>query len=50
MPTMMPTTASYDDVELSNMRKVIAKRLAQSKQTVPHYYLTTEIEIDQLLA
>ena len=32
------------------MRKVIAKRLSQSKQTVPHFYLTVECQIDALLA
>ena len=31
------------------MRKVIAKRLLESKQTVPHFYLTQNIEIDALL-
>ncbi|MBN8543292.1 MAG: pyruvate dehydrogenase complex dihydrolipoamide acetyltransferase [Alphaproteobacteria bacterium] len=33
----------------NNMRKVIAKRLQESKQTVPHFYLTVEVEIDALL-
>ncbi|MFZ4125322.1 MAG: pyruvate dehydrogenase complex dihydrolipoamide acetyltransferase [Rickettsiales bacterium] len=33
----------------NNMRKVIAKRLQESKQTVPHFYLTIEVEIDTLL-
>ena len=32
------------------MRKVIAARLTESKQTVPHYYLTIDCEIDALLA
>jgi len=32
------------------MRKVIAKRLLESKQTVPHFYLTVECEVDALLA
>jgi pyruvate dehydrogenase E2 component (dihydrolipoamide acetyltransferase) len=31
------------------MRKIIAKRLTESKQTVPHFYLTSNIEIDALL-
>jgi pyruvate dehydrogenase E2 component (dihydrolipoamide acetyltransferase) len=34
----------------SNMRKVIARRLSESKQTVPHFYLTIDCEIDELLA
>ena len=34
----------------SNIRKVIARRLSESKQTVPHFYLTVDCEIDGLLA
>lgn len=33
----------------NNMRKVIARRLLESKQTVPHFYLTIECELDALL-
>jgi pyruvate dehydrogenase E2 component (dihydrolipoamide acetyltransferase) len=36
-------------VQNNNMRKVIAKRLTESKQQVPHFYLTVECEIDKLL-
>jgi len=35
---------------LSGMRKTIARRLTESKQTVPHFYLTIDTEIDELLA
>lgn len=35
--------------KLSTMRKVIAKRLTESKQTVPHIYLTVDIRLDALL-
>jgi pyruvate dehydrogenase E2 component (dihydrolipoamide acetyltransferase) len=35
---------------LTAMRKVIAQRLTESKQTVPHFYLTVDCEIDALLA
>lgn len=35
--------------KLSNMRKTIARRLTESKQTVPHIYLTVDIELDALL-
>ena len=31
------------------MRRVIAKRLTESKQSVPHFYLTMDIELDALL-
>lgn len=34
----------------TNMRKVIARRLLESKQTVPHFYLTIDCEMDRLLA
>ena len=34
----------------TNMRKVIARRLLESKQTIPHFYLTVDCEIDRLLA
>ena len=34
----------------TSMRKVIARRLLESKQTVPHFYLTVDCEIDRLLA
>ena len=35
---------------LSQMRKTIARRLSESKQTVPHFYLTVDCELDALLA
>lgn len=40
----------HQDIKLSNMRKVIAKRLSESKQSIPHFYLTIRCEIDNLLA
>ncbi|MGE4313632.1 MAG: pyruvate dehydrogenase complex dihydrolipoamide acetyltransferase, partial [Pseudobdellovibrionaceae bacterium] len=39
----------YELVPNNNMRKVVAKRLLESKQTVPHFYLTVECQIDGLL-
>ncbi len=39
----------YRLVPNSNMRKVIAKRLVESKQTVPHFYLTVDCQLDELL-
>ncbi|PIO71357.1 2-oxo acid dehydrogenase acyltransferase [Teladorsagia circumcincta] len=41
--------ADYTDIPVSNMRRTIAKRLTASKTTIPHYYLTAEINIDSLL-
>lgn len=34
---------------MSNIRRTIAKRLLESKQQIPHYYLTQEINVDSLL-
>lgn len=56
-PAAAPAAGVYpphDDIpfreeRLSNMRKTIAKRLTESKTTVPHFYLTVECEIDNLL-
>ncbi len=39
----------FTEIPHSNMRKVIAQRLQESKQQVPHFYLTIEVEIDKLL-
>ena len=44
-PAGVPMTA----VKLSNMRRTIARRLAESKATVPHFYLTVDIRLDALL-
>ncbi|AIL13063.1 branched-chain alpha-keto acid dehydrogenase subunit E2 [Candidatus Paracaedimonas acanthamoebae] len=41
---------AYEEIKVSNMRKVIAQRLTESKQHVPHFYLTVECEIDELLS
>ena len=40
---------AYDLIPNSMTRKVIAKRLSESKQTVPHFYLTVDCQIDRLL-
>ncbi len=41
---------SYEFVELDAMRRTIARRLTESKQTVPHFYLRADIEFDAALA
>ncbi|WP_114749028.1 pyruvate dehydrogenase complex dihydrolipoamide acetyltransferase [Pleomorphovibrio marinus] len=41
---------SYKEEKVSQMRKVIAKRLAESKFTAPHFYLTMEINMDKSIA
>jgi pyruvate dehydrogenase E2 component (dihydrolipoamide acetyltransferase) len=42
--------AGYEEVPLDAMRKTIAARLTQAKQTIPHFYLTADITIDRLIA
>nr|CAH7726886.1 unnamed protein product [Callosobruchus chinensis] len=44
-----PSSSPYVDIPVSGMRATIAKRLLQSKTTVPHYYLTIEVNVDKLL-
>src|SRR5581483_11069460 len=39
----------YTEKPHSSMRRVIARRLTEAKQTVPHFYLTVDCEIDELL-
>jgi pyruvate dehydrogenase E2 component (dihydrolipoyllysine-residue acetyltransferase) len=46
-PTRAPGT---ELVEPSRMRRVIGERMTQSKQQVPHYYATVEVEMNDLLA
>jgi pyruvate dehydrogenase E2 component (dihydrolipoamide acetyltransferase) len=43
------TDIPHEAVKLSNMRKVIARRLTESKQTIPHYYLSIDVRLDALL-
>ena len=47
--TATAPSAGYIDIPVSNMRKVIGTRLTQSKQEVPHYYLTAEVNMDKAL-
>ncbi|MGI9508347.1 MAG: pyruvate dehydrogenase complex dihydrolipoamide acetyltransferase [Geminicoccaceae bacterium] len=42
--------APVEEIVLTNMRKVIARRLTESKQTIPHFYLTMDCELDALLS
>jgi pyruvate dehydrogenase E2 component (dihydrolipoamide acetyltransferase) len=46
----MYEAGSFEEVTLDGMRKTIAKRLVESKQTVPHFYLSLDVELDALLA
>jgi pyruvate dehydrogenase E2 component (dihydrolipoamide acetyltransferase) len=40
----------YEEVKLDGMRKIIAARLTEAKQTIPHFYLRRDIKLDALLA
>ena len=44
-----PLEIPNEVVKLSNMRKTIARRLTESKQQVPHIYLTLDVQLDALL-
>jgi pyruvate dehydrogenase E2 component (dihydrolipoamide acetyltransferase) len=52
-PAVSPASAfgqeSYEEVNVSQMRKTIARRLAESKFTAPHFYLTMEIHMDKAI-
>ncbi len=50
VPIAAGQVGGYREIPLNNFRKVIAKRLTESKQTVPHFYLTIDCTIDKLLA
>jgi len=52
LPPLTPTfpaSSDFTDLDTSNMRKVIAKRLQQSKHEIPHYYLTVECNMDKII-
>ncbi len=52
-PTPAPSAgapdAPHQEISLSTMRKVVARRLTEAKQQVPHFYLTVDCELDALL-
>jgi len=49
-PAFVPAgTESYTEENVSQMRKTIARRLAESKFTAPHFYLTMEIDMDNAM-
>ncbi len=53
VPVQLPQIVgeeSYEEINVSQMRKTIAKRLAESKFTAPHFYLTMEINMDKAIA
>mmetsp|Transcript_17142 Transcript_17142/g.25371 ORF Transcript_17142/g.25371 Transcript_17142/m.25371 type:complete len:498 (+) Transcript_17142:25-1518(+) len=59
MPSTNPTKridivhgdqGAYIDIPANNIRKVIARRLTESKLTVPHHYVSVEVELDSVLS
>ncbi|AFX98909.1 pyruvate dehydrogenase complex dihydrolipoamide acetyltransferase [Candidatus Endolissoclinum faulkneri L2] len=46
---IQPNVPDYNEITNTTMRKVIAKRLVESKRCAPHFYLTIDCEIDELL-
>ncbi|MFL4473535.1 dihydrolipoamide acetyltransferase family protein [Paeniglutamicibacter sp. MACA_103] len=50
-PAVEPDTLTEgtERIELTRMRQVIARRLTESKTTVPHFYLTVDVRMDELL-
>lgn len=46
---LAPTDVPHETVKLSTMRKTIARRLTESKQNVPHFYLTVDVRLDALM-
>ncbi|KAI0551219.1 dihydrolipoamide acetyltransferase component [Xylaria curta] len=48
-PTAVSAAASYADTPVSNMRKTIAKRLQESTQNNPHFFVTSKISASKLL-
>ena len=49
-PIAIATVAGNTEIPLTGMRKAIARRLTESKSTVPHFYVKTECKVDALLA
>jgi pyruvate/2-oxoglutarate dehydrogenase complex dihydrolipoamide acyltransferase (E2) component len=39
----------YTDMPVKMVQKITAARLTESKQTIPHYYLTVDVQMDQLM-
>ncbi len=49
MVARMYEDREYEEIKLDGMRKTIAARLSEAKQTIPHFYLRREIKLDALL-
>jgi len=49
-PAAGPTASGSTEIPLTGMRRAIARRLTESKTTVPHFYVTAHVRVDRLLA
>eukprot|EP00592_Proboscia_alata_P016883 CAMPEP_0194400236 /NCGR_PEP_ID=MMETSP0174-20130528/127095_1 /TAXON_ID=216777 /ORGANISM="Proboscia alata, Strain PI-D3" /LENGTH=507 /DNA_ID=CAMNT_0039196717 /DNA_START=1041 /DNA_END=2564 /DNA_ORIENTATION=- len=49
IPSTDLTDMTFTDITNSNMRKVIAKKLGESKRSIPHFYTSIEIQLDQIM-
>ena len=50
MPVCLQAEGEWTDEKTSQIRRITAKRLLESKTSIPHYYLTVECSVDRLLA
>ena len=51
IPAVIPSTvvqADFEDIQVSNIRKITAERLAYSKANIPHFYISIECNVDKL--
>jgi len=48
-PLFTSTASAYEDIPVSQIRKITAARLLESKSTIPHYYLSIECQMDELM-
>nr|WP_321985437.1 pyruvate dehydrogenase complex dihydrolipoamide acetyltransferase [uncultured Lichenicoccus sp.] len=49
-PAPVPITAPHQKIPNSNVRRVIARRLSEAKQFIPHFYVAIDVELDRLLS
>ena len=49
VPVTSAASAAYEEIPHSSMRRMIARRLSEAKQTIPHFYLSIDCAIDALL-
>ena len=47
--TSQVTAGTWEEIRITGMRRVIAERLQEAKQTIPHFYLSLDCDIDRLL-